>query len=208
MTLADSPRRGMSTLDNYDGWTRNTLLNLGDAGNAGVHTVDYILSNDVNIVTVDNNATNLWWKLKLGAKGLQIQNTLYVSRFLADKESNDSWLLMEFVHETRHLEQGLLTAFSVFGEMEAWQLGFNFYKSLPDHGYISRFVEQLLELPLSHDPAILKQARDLINQDQNGGSSFLNQVGSVLKKERSFNDVYWIYALPLNPLLPQKESPS
>ncbi len=190
----------MLTLDDYDGWTKNILVNLNTSGKEGVQTAGYLLQNDVKVVTVDNHATNMWWKVRWSLGGPRIENTLYVSRFIAGKESNDAWALMEFVHETRHMQQGFWTAFSVYGEMEAWQVGFRFYQSLPDHGYVGPCVEQLLELPLSHDRAILKQARDLINKDQNGGSSFGQQVWSVLKRERYFHDVYWIYALPLNPL--------
>lgn len=190
----------MSTIDDYDGWAKNILQNLGIAGQEGTDTAGYIFANDVKIVTVDNTATNMWWKVKLGAKGLQIQNTLFVSRFIANKESNDPWALSLFVHETRHLGQGLRTAFSVYGEMEAWQVGFRVYKTFPNHGMVSQFVEELLGLPLSHDVSVLKQARNLINLDQNGGTSFMHQVKWVLSRDRSFNDIYWIYALPLNPL--------
>ena len=127
----------MSTLESYDGWAKNALLNLRTAGEDGPYTAGYIFENDIKIVTVENNATNMWWGVKLGAKGPKIRNTLYVSRFIANKEANDPWALMLFVHETRHMEQGFWTAFSVYGEMEAWQLGFRFYQSLPDHGYIA-----------------------------------------------------------------------
>jgi hypothetical protein len=205
--VGDDRKRAKLNANLYDPWSTKLLQHLQASGPQGVHTAETIRSRGINIVTVDNNATNIWWKVRLGFKGLQIQNTLYLSRFLANKESNDAWVLMSFVHETRHLEQGFRTAFSVFGEMEAWQLGFRFYESLPDHGYLSPFVEDLLALPLSHDPAILRQARRLINLDQNGGTSFTYQIKSVLKKERSFSDVYWIYALPLNPLFSRKESP-
>ena len=191
----------------YDPWSTKLLQHLEASGPQGAYTAGYIRARGINIVTVENNATNIWWKVKLGLKGLLIQNTLYLSRFLANKESNDAWVLMSFVHETHHLEQGFRTAFSVFVELEAWQLGFRFYKTLPAHGYISQFVEDLLGLPLSHDPALLRQARQLINQDQNGGTTFSYQIKSVLSKERSINDVYWINALPLNPLFSGKESP-
>ncbi len=190
----------MSTLDDYEGWTRELLVNLSAAGSEGAQTAAYIFQHDIKVIKVDNNATNMWWKLKWTLGGPKIQNILYVSKFIASKESSDAWALMLFVHETRHLQQGFWTAFSVYGEMEAWQLGFRFYQSLPGHGYIGPCVEQLLQLPLSHDRKIVKQARDLINQDQNGGSSFWQQVWSVIKRDRSFNDVYWIYALPLNPI--------
>ncbi len=190
----------MTTLDDYNGWAKEILQNLRTSGKEGADTAGYIFQNNVNVVRVDNNATNMWWKTKAGWKGPQIQKTLYVSRFIANKETSDAWALMLFVHETRHLQQGFWTAFSVFGEMEAWQVGFRFYKSLPNHGYVGPFVEQLLELPLSRESSVLRQARDLINQDQNGGTSFAHQVWSVLKGERSFNDVYWIHALPLRPI--------
>jgi hypothetical protein len=193
--------------DKYTRWTQTILHNLESAGSVGSRTADYIFKNSVKIFTINNTATNMWWRPKFGVKGLQIRNTLYVSKFIADKEANDPWALMLFVHETRHLEQGFRKAFSVYGELEAWQVGYNFYKTLPDHGYIRQFVEELLKIPLSHDKGALREAKNLINLDQNGGMSFMYEAKSVIKKERSFNDVYWINALPLNPLFSKKESP-
>jgi hypothetical protein len=190
----------MIDIKDYDDWSQHILQNLQTAGKEGVATTEYILDNKVKIVTIENNATNMWWRLKIGLHGLQIQNTLYVSRFIADKHPDDPWALMLFVHETRHLQQGFRTAFSVYGEMEAWQLGFRIYQTLPNHGPVSQFVEDLLKLPLCHDASVLKQAQQLINLDQNGGASFKEQIYSILKREKSFNDYYWIYALPLNPL--------
>ena len=190
----------MSTLNDYDPWSRNILQALQTSGKEASSTVDFILQNDIRIVIVDNNATNLWWKVKWTLHGPQIQNTLYVSRFIAGKESNDAWALMEFVHESHHLQQGFWTAFSVYGELDAWQLSFRFYLSLPDHPTVSPMVEQLLDLPLTHDRKTLKQAADLISLYENGNTSFLQQSGSVVTGKRCFNDIYWIYALPLNPL--------
>jgi hypothetical protein len=102
----------------YDPWSTELLQHLEASGIQGAHTVEYIRGRGIHIVTVDNNATNIWWKVRLGIQGLQIRNTIYLSRFLANKESNDAWVLMKFVHETRHLEQGFRTAFSVYGERE------------------------------------------------------------------------------------------
>jgi hypothetical protein len=115
--------------------------------------------------------------------------------------SDDPWVLMEFVHETRHLEQGFWTALSVYGELEAWQVGFRFYKSLPNSRPLSNPIEELLKLPLCHDLGTLKEALRLINENQNSGTSFKEQLRSVLSKEKRFHQVYWIKALPLNPLL-------
>ncbi len=103
----------MSTLDDYDTWSKCILQNLIASGNEGPHTADYIFRNHVNIVIVDNDAKNLWWKVKISLRGLQLQNTLFVSRYIANMPPDDPWVLMEFVHETRHLEQGLL--YRLFG---------------------------------------------------------------------------------------------
>jgi hypothetical protein len=102
----------------YDPWSTELLQHLEASGTQGAHTAETIRSRGINIVTVDNNATNIWWKVRLGLKGLQIRNTLYLSRFLANKESNYAWVLMSFVHETRQLEEGFCRAFSVYGERE------------------------------------------------------------------------------------------
>jgi hypothetical protein len=90
-------------------------------------------SRGIHIVTVDNNATNIWWKVRLGLKGLQIRNTLYLSRFLANKESNDAWVLMSFVHETRPLEQGFRTDFSVWGGENSIRAFFPYAIMIPWH---------------------------------------------------------------------------
>jgi hypothetical protein len=186
----------------YGAWEGSLLANLESAGPDGARTADYIKSKEIAILTVDNNATNIWWKWKIGWRGPYLENSLYISRFLADKHPNNPWLLSAFVHETRHLQQGFWTAFSVYGEMEAWQLGFNFYKTLPAHGPINQPVQDLLAIPLSHDRAVLKEARRLINLDQNNGAGFWHLVLSLIRKERAFNQIYWICALPLNPLFP------
>jgi RHS repeat-associated protein len=182
----------------YSEWAMKVLSNLKAAGPVGVHTADYIIRNNVEISIVDNEATNLWWKIGLGPQGFQIQNTLYVSTYISNKSADDPWVLMEFVLETRHLEQGLPTALSVYGEMEAWQLGFNFYNTLPNHSSLSTFVSELLTLPLSHDESVLRQAQSLINQQENGGTSLLDQIIAAIKGK----SVYWIEALPLNPVFP------
>jgi hypothetical protein len=102
---------------------------------------------------------------------------------------DDPWALMEFVHETKHLEQGFYTALSVYGEMEAWQIGFEFYYALLGRKPSSLSpIGSLLKLPLSHNHDVLMQAAHLIDEDQNTGKWFWNR------------DYYWIYALPLNPL--------
>jgi hypothetical protein len=70
-------------------------------------------------------------------------------------------MLTLLIHEVKHLQQGLFLAFSVYGELEAWQLQFRLYHQTtgkPMHPAIA----EMLSLPLSYDRAILRRARDLM----------------------------------------------
>jgi len=81
---------------------------------------------------------------------------------------NDPFLLSLLVHEVRHLQQGFFTALSVYGELEAWQLGFCVYQKLTGHlplGSGNNPHEALLEivsLPLCWDRQILRRAQSLM----------------------------------------------
>jgi hypothetical protein len=68
-----------------------------------------------------------------------------------------------FVHEVRHLQQGVLTAMSIYGELDAWQYEFRLYKKLT--GKLLRpELEDLLALPLGNDRATLRQAQRLMTK--------------------------------------------
>ncbi len=190
----------MSTLADYDPWAQQVLQTLQSGAPDGMYTANYILTKDVRITVFNKEATNLWWNVKFTFKGPQIENTLYVSPYINGLLADDPWVLMEFVHETRHLEQGFWTAFSVYGEFEAWQWGFRHYKACPNCQPVGQYIEDLLNLPLSHDKNTVKQAQNLINLYENGGGTFKDQAWAVLRKEKRFENIYWINALPLNPL--------
>ncbi len=61
------------------------------------------------------------------------------------------------IHEARHLQQGMLTALSVYGELDAWQLEFGIYHRLKGE-YPHAIIAELMGLPLGYDRAILKKA--------------------------------------------------
>jgi hypothetical protein len=73
----------------------------------------------------------------------------------------DPNLLTMVIHETRHLQQGLLNALSVYGELEAWQLQFREYHRLTGKPIPSAIAE-LLSLPLGWDRVVLMRARELM----------------------------------------------
>jgi hypothetical protein len=65
------------------------------------------------------------------------------------------------VHEVRHLQQGLPTALSVYGELDAWQLEFRIYHRLVGQ-YPSPIIAEIMSLPLEYDRAVLRKAAQLM----------------------------------------------
>jgi hypothetical protein len=61
------------------------------------------------------------------------------------------------IHEARHLQQGLITALSVYGELDAWQLEFGIYHRIKGN-YPHAAIAELMELPLEYDRAVLRKA--------------------------------------------------
>ena len=70
-------------------------------------------------------------------------------------------MLSLIVHEVHHLRQGLLTALSVYGELDAWQVGFNFYQSMTG-SQLNAILQEILELPLVFSRDVLRQAAKLM----------------------------------------------
>jgi hypothetical protein len=65
------------------------------------------------------------------------------------------------IHEARHLQQGLFTALSVYGELDAWQLEFGIYHRIMKR-YPHPAITALMDLPLNYDRTILKKAGSLM----------------------------------------------
>lgn len=70
------------------------------------------------------------------------------------------------VHEARHLQQGLFTALSVYGELDAWQLEFRIYHRVRGN-YPHPAIAELMTLPLEFDRNVLRKAATLM-QDYAG----------------------------------------
>jgi len=65
------------------------------------------------------------------------------------------------IHEARHLQQGLITALSVYGELDAWQLEFGIYHRIKGN-YPHTAIADLMKLPLGYDRAVLGEAVGLM----------------------------------------------
>jgi len=70
------------------------------------------------------------------------------------------------IHEVRHLQQGLFTALSVYGELDAWQLEFGIYHRVKGR-YPHPAIAELMTLPLEYNRDVLKNAARLM-QDYAG----------------------------------------
>jgi hypothetical protein len=65
------------------------------------------------------------------------------------------------IHEARHLQQGLMTALSVWGELDAWQLEFGIYHRIKGK-YPHAAVAEIMKLPLGYDRTVLREAACLM----------------------------------------------
>ncbi len=88
-------------------------------------------------------------------------------RFL-QSSPDDPYAISLIIHEVRHLQQGPLTALSVYGEMEAWQLQFGFLKKVLGHyhpdPHRNEMIEELMVQPLGWDRHVLQHTRELIQR--------------------------------------------
>lgn len=86
---------------------------------------------------------------------------LNLVHFTEQTPGNDPQLLALVIHEVRHLQQGLLTALSVYGELDAWQLQFRELERMTVR-QSHPALRELLSLPLGWERDVLRRARDLM----------------------------------------------
>jgi hypothetical protein len=65
------------------------------------------------------------------------------------------------IHEARHLQQGIITALSVYGELDAWQLEFGIYHRVKGK-YPHAAIAELMTLPLGYNRIVLRKAASLM----------------------------------------------
>ena len=136
-------------------WKEKILGQLAGLGEEGRATVDYLRAHKtyIGFWRVRKNVGAFWTFL-----GTVHLNTVYYSVKTAADSAD---LLTILIHEVKHLRQGLFLAFSIYGELEAWQLQFCLYHQLtgkPMHPAIAEMLSQ----PLAYDRAVLCRARNLM----------------------------------------------
>lgn len=157
-------------------WELDLLSTLSKSGSHGKQAVDY-LNKRGGRVSFAPQPTGAKWTLKgmMGGPPDVIVNDTHQSKA---KSGKDTWTLSVIAHELKHYQQGLFTALSVYGELEAWQLQIRVLRDLgtpPKHAAL----QAIEKLKLSHDPKVLRDAARLMKE---------------------FSPTYRIDLLPLNPI--------
>ena len=136
-------------------WTENLLEAVAQLGEEGRATVEFlhIHKTQIGFRRVRPNIGAFWTVF-----GNIRLNSLYYTYETPFDELRIKTLI---IHEARHLQQGLMTALSVYGELDAWQLEFGIYYRIK-RNYPHSAIAELMNLPLEHDRSILKQAAHLM----------------------------------------------
>jgi hypothetical protein len=122
------------------------------------NAVDYIVNNDVHII-LDKHMYS-------GVGALWRDGNIYINSTQGNDNFNSlgdlansgyySHLVGVVAHEAKHLEQGGMTANTVFGEFEGWKTELEvkgeMFQQVPRYGTAR---DMILRTPLSHDPDVL-----------------------------------------------------
>jgi hypothetical protein len=136
-------------------WMQNLLDSVIQLGEEGQVTADFIRSRKTKIgfKKVRPNVGAFWTVF-----GNIRLNTLYYSY---ETPLDDLRIKTLIIHEARHLQQGLLTALSVYGELDAWQLEFGIYHRIKGK-YPHPLIAEIMTLPLGYNRDVLKKAATLM----------------------------------------------
>jgi len=144
------------TLSKENLFRENVLSQLLKQGKVGAETVIFLRNRNVHLSFNKQKNSAAAWTLSGNIR-------LNVDVFPYDSEIDEPYLLSLIVHEARHLQQGLLTALSVYGELDAWQVGFNFYKEMTGKP-LEPVLREIIDLPLNWSRVNLKEASRLMKK--------------------------------------------
>jgi hypothetical protein len=136
-------------------WMENLLEAVAQLGEEGRTSVDFLQTHKTKIGfrRVRPNVGAFW--TVFGNIRLNSRYYTYATSF------DDLRVKTLIIHEVRHLQQGLMTALSVYGELDAWQLEFGIYHRIKGN-YPHAAIEELMTLPLEYDRTVLKKAATLM----------------------------------------------
>jgi hypothetical protein len=144
------------SLNDPAGWVTSLLNNMHGSDPEAATAAEFVRRRRTR-VSVRNQLTGARWT---------IDRRIEIHPRYAELPPNDPYAISLMIHEVRHLQQGMLTALSVHGELEAWQLQFAYLKRETGqyHGdpFRETVIEQLMHLRLNWDRVVLENARSLM----------------------------------------------
>jgi len=139
----------------HNDWVENLLEAVNMMGEEGRAAVDFLRTRRARIgFKRARPSIGAYWT----ALGNVHLNSHY---FTYETPLDDLRIRTLIIHEARHLQQGLITALSVYGELDAWQLQFGIYYREKGE-YPHPAIAELMALPLGLDRAVLKKAAQLM----------------------------------------------
>jgi hypothetical protein len=136
-------------------WVNSLLDSVVEVGEEGKAAVDFIRKRrtQIGIKKARPNVGAFWTVFG----NIRLNSHYYTYETPLD----DLRIKTLIIHEARHLQQGLLTALSVYGELDAWQLEFRVYHRIKGK-YPHSAIAELMTLPLEYDRDVLKKAVTLM----------------------------------------------
>ncbi|MEN9562328.1 MAG: hypothetical protein RIR73_572 [Chloroflexota bacterium] len=136
-------------------WLEQYFQKVAESSEEGAEAVRFVRANNIRVgLRRARKSVGAFWKL---GKAFYLNKVHYT----AESALENPRAITLFVHEVRHLQQGVLTAMSIYGELDAWQIEFRLYKKLTGKT-LKPELEELLALSLGYNRATLKHARQLM----------------------------------------------
>jgi hypothetical protein len=147
---------GLFSPSDVSAWTSLVLDRLNTAGQEGAAAVSFIKNRNVRLGFRKQKSTGAMWS---------INGNIYLNAnsYSLSTPPTNAFMLSLVAHEALHLKQGFVTALSVYGELDAWQLGFRIYQTLGGK-YVSSALSELMGLQVRYDREMLKKVRFLMQE--------------------------------------------
>lgn len=143
---------------NDEEWLEKYLTRVEQSSEEGRTAVEFVRHHKIKVaIKRARKSVGAFWTLN---------RRFYLNAHHYTKEStlaDNPRAMTIFIHEVRHLQQGPITAISVYGELDAWQYEFRLLKKMLGRD-LHPVLEELLQLPLNFDRGNLRQARRLMHK--------------------------------------------
>jgi hypothetical protein len=140
----------------YSDWLNKLFEQLANINEDGLAAVEYMRAHGTKVdFERASPSVGAFWTLRGNIK-------LNARHYSYETSLPDPYFLSLVVHEVCHLQQGFFTALSVYGELEAWQVGFRVFHSVAGRYPRNSAVREIMTLPWNWNRGILSRARALM----------------------------------------------